>query len=1433
MTRIPKVPAIVALAACLAAASPARAQVRYETLHTFSGDRGRPFGALVEGPDGRLYGTTVAGGFHGRGTVFAVDASGIVETIHEFNGADGAAPRGALVVSGNTVYGTTSEGGALNLGTIFKLSLTPGATLETLLAFNGFNGSFPQSGLLTASDGNFYGTTQTGGPVGFGQQGTVFRLAADGSSFATLYSFDGANGALPYGSLIQTADGSFYGTTERGGAADLGTVFQIPPGGPVTTRASFTGANGAFPRDGMIEASDGDFYGTTVEGGADGFGTVFRLPRHGDLLETLVTFSGGNGKFPRGGLRELGGFLYGTTQEGGANGVGTLFRFDKNSPAPITPTTLHSFAGTDGASPASGVMQTSGDVVYGTTEHGGPGGYGTIFQLILSPTPVVSSVAAFTGAEGADPSGPLLQAGDGNFYGTTISGGTHGFGTVFRRTPDGDATTVASFDGTNGAFPSGGLIQASDTHLYGTTEEGGANGQGTAFQLNLTTGELTTLASFDFAVSGAAPKGGLFQARDGHLYGTTELGGTFGFGGVFRLTLTPAVSLEPLLVEFDGTNGAFPTSGVIQGVDDALYGTTEGDVTNNLGTVFRLQVGSPLETLVAFDDVTVPGDLPAARLLLASDGNFYGTTAFGGATGDGTVFSVTPASALNPVASFNAIASFNGINGSFPKQQGLIAARDGHLYGTATFGGGPGGSGVVYRLAGGAIVPIHIFDGVIGANPNATLIEATDGALHGTTGGPQGGVIFRIVFDEFRLQVPPAPGNYRGMATLSATLTKSGLPVAGGEIVFKLRGVVVGAATTNGAGVATVGNVLVFGLDAGPYADAVTALFDNAGTLVQATGDLTIAKATPTFAVSGATYAYDQLPHPASTTLTGVGGEIIGPLVVTYNGVSAVPIDPGIYNVLASYAGNINYEPASGTAVITIVPPVPGLAGLVAAFGFNEGGGSLAADASGKGHTGSITEAQYVANGRFGRALLFDGINDWVTVADAADLDFATGLTMEAWVNPGELSGWNTIALKERRKGGLAYALYANDDAPQPAGYIRNSTGGDWPVPGTMPVPLNTWTHLAITYDGATFRLYVNGVEANRRSVTGRILATDGPLRIGGNAEYGEFLQGMIDEIRIYGRALTPSEIQRDMNMPIVFETAPPTVSITSPMDGAGLSGMPAVNVTATDNVAIATVHLEVDDIDVGPVLTAAPFVFRLNVANGPHVVKAVAMDTAGNVTVSSPVNVTIANVPVADYPFNEADGAVLDVSGHGNNGTMSAGVSRVTDDLERRTVLSFNGINGMVTVLDNSSLDLKTGVTLSAWVKPTTLGNWRTVILKESVGLEYALYANQDVARPAGFVHIGALEPSVEGNTQLSLGAWTHLAMTYDSATATMRLFVNGTQVKSRSQTGLVSTSDGALRIGGNSIWGEFFNGRMDDVRIYDVAVSQAQIQADMNATR
>ena len=286
------------------------------TLFSFDGFDGEaPEGALIQGKDGRLYGTTTNGGEGaGGGTVFAVHTDGSsFRTLHLFSGTDGRAPIGALwQASSGRLYGTTASGGASDDGTLFAID-PDGKGFTSLHSFSGTDGDIPEPGLTLASNGMLYGTTGNGGSNG---DGTLFRMTSDGSGFASLYSFTPA-GNNPAGLLA--ANGQLYGLSEFGGANSLGSLFEIGLDGTgFNTVYSFTTGDGEYPSGSPVQGPDSRVYGNTTLGGAHNYGTVFALPLVGSSFVVLHSFDGVDGSAALGSLI-LGsdGLLHGTAVSGG------------------------------------------------------------------------------------------------------------------------------------------------------------------------------------------------------------------------------------------------------------------------------------------------------------------------------------------------------------------------------------------------------------------------------------------------------------------------------------------------------------------------------------------------------------------------------------------------------------------------------------------------------------------------------------------------------------------------------------------------------------------------------------------------------------------------------------------------------------------------------------------------------------------------------------------------------------------------------------------------------------------------------------------------------------------------------------------------------------------------------------------------------------
>jgi uncharacterized repeat protein (TIGR03803 family) len=360
---------------------------------------------------------------------------------------------------------------------------------------NGPEGEFPLAGLVQGTDGNFYGTTASGGTNLY--FGTVFRISPSGNE-TDLYSFGSSptDGNQPAAGLVQGSDGNFYGTTEGGGTptsynnvcqcAGYGTVFRISPSGSETNLHLFNGPDGANPAAGLVQGSDGNFYGTTYQGGTYNSGTVFRITASGS--ETNLHSFGStpnDGSYPQAGLVQGGdGNFYGTTYSGGTIGLGTVFRISPSG----NETNLHSFVSSpDGANPLAGLVQGSDGDFYGTTRLGGTNGVGAVFRI--SPSGNETVLYSFGGYpnDGLYPYAGLVQGSDGNFYGTAWDGGLVNFGTVFRISPSGSYRNLYSFRGFNvdGAFPVAGLVQGNDGNFYGTAELDGSNGEGTVFELTV------------------------------------------------------------------------------------------------------------------------------------------------------------------------------------------------------------------------------------------------------------------------------------------------------------------------------------------------------------------------------------------------------------------------------------------------------------------------------------------------------------------------------------------------------------------------------------------------------------------------------------------------------------------------------------------------------------------------------------------------------------------------------------------------------------------------------------------------------------------------------------------------------------------------------------------------------------------------------------
>lgn len=609
---------------------PLRAQI-YEKVYGFAGDPNNPGinpkSGLVQGSDGSLYGTTVAGGASGFGTVFRMGPDGVVTTMAEFTGVSAAAATTRTFSYTSTITLNDSYSAApyparitvpSGIGSIAKVRvslnnlntaspqdtrfLLVGPTGSTCLLMSGTGNSTISGANLTLDDAapNPIPSSIASGtyrPTPGGDAGINMNSPAPPAPYGTQLSVFGGQAAAGIWSLYALDDAGAGILGELKGGWDL----EITP----------TGFRGSQP-SGLVEGNEGNLYGTTSAGGNSGNGTIFMITPTG-MFTTLEDFPVNNGT-KSALVQGSDGSFYGVSSAGGTDGLGSLFRLAPGQPLE----TLASFTGINGSAPLAALVQGRDGKFYGTSSSGGTSGSGTVFRF--TPGQALETLVNFTGNgasnKGATPLAPLAEGGDGKFYGTTSAGGTNGFGTVFRFTPGQPIETLVNFSGNGasnkGSLPGAALVQAGDGKFYGTTSAGGTNGLGTAFRL--TPGQNTeTLANF--SAPDGNPHAPLTIATDGLPYGTTSGSD----GAIYRLIQPTAPILYPRPPVFASSSAAVNDSNPINPKHNVLL---QVDVNSaGASASVYLEYGSdsnnfPSPTLVAG---TVSGIANATRQFLSSD----------------------------------------------------------------------------------------------------------------------------------------------------------------------------------------------------------------------------------------------------------------------------------------------------------------------------------------------------------------------------------------------------------------------------------------------------------------------------------------------------------------------------------------------------------------------------------------------------------------------------------------------------------------------------------------------------------------------------------------------------------------------------------------------------------------------------------------------
>ena len=365
------------------------------SIYDFGKNAGDPLnpqlvGAIAQGRDGNMWSTTPAGGLNKIGAAYKITPGGKMTKVHDFDPSKGEGTpfSGLTLGTDGNFYGTMSTGGGSNNGAVFKM--TAKGVVTILYSFTGGNdGKTPSAPPVQGTDGNFYGSTQRGG---LDNLGTIYKITPKGK-LTTLVQLNGTDGAIPVGALIQDTDGSLYGTTQNGVSGNYGTVFSVSPSGKLTVLHTFTA--GERPDCNLVKGSDGNFYGTAVDAGAHGFGYVFRITTKGVLTDIYDFTGGSDGGNPFAGLLlAADGAFYGVANSHGDDGFGTVYKItEKPSFSVIAP-----FNGTDGAFPSVTLVQNTNGVLYGAADQGGATtNTGTFFRITglkFEKTPFVKLLPA-------------------------------------------------------------------------------------------------------------------------------------------------------------------------------------------------------------------------------------------------------------------------------------------------------------------------------------------------------------------------------------------------------------------------------------------------------------------------------------------------------------------------------------------------------------------------------------------------------------------------------------------------------------------------------------------------------------------------------------------------------------------------------------------------------------------------------------------------------------------------------------------------------------------------------------------------------------------------------------------------------------------------------------------------------------------------------
>jgi hypothetical protein len=567
---------------------------------------------------------------------------------------------------------------------------------------------------------------------------------------------------------------------------------------------------------------------------------------------------------------------------------------------------------------------------------------------------------------------------------------------------------------------------------------------------------------------------------------------------------------------------------------------------------------------------------------------------------------------------------------------------------------------------------------------------------------------------------------------------------------------------------------------------------------------------------------------PAGLSLNASTGEIFG---------TPSAAGPTSFTVMVTDANS-----ATDTQGLTITV-VPIASTPVGYWPMEEGSGTSIVDASGHGNHGSVLGGATWAPGQIGLALILDGVDDHAQVPNSATLDITSQITLATWVRPQQV-GTQYLVKKaiQGATGGYELSLSSTGKAffrlnqvPSGDTYRLNSLTS-YPIDGT------TWMHLAATYDGATLRLYVNGVQEASAAAAITIVSNTLSLGIGAQSNGTSIFRGAMDDVRVYATALSAAEIQALANPGL------PTVTVLSPNGGEEFAQGTTQNITwsASDDVGVTAIDLEYSTNGGSSWIAIASGLSNSgsypwtvpNVATSQGRVRATAHDASANIAIDiSDANFAIVDVsgPVGWWPFNEGSGTtVFDVSGLGNHGTTFGGATWTAG--LNSYALDLDGTDDYALVPDHSTLDLTSGITMATWIRPEVVGT--QYLIKKAVmnaaggdGYELSLsgvapgkpFVRFNQVANGNLYRLDATQPYPTNGT-----TWMHVAATYDGAT--IKLYINGALDSSQVAVFAIAQNSLALGLGAQSDGASVYRGAMDEARLYGRALSAAEISVIAN---